>query len=464
MKVRPPSFLQRLNTDEFIAPAYSPADERAIARASDEMDAAAHLRGESLARLMQGRAGTAAGLRALNVEAGTDFYQIPADAVLDDAAAEEAFRGQGLVIDVQTHFMTPRSVNAGWHQHVKGMFDPVKPDWWTESDDLVDFNIAEYLANVFIESETAVAVLTSGPGIDDSRSLFNDEMAATRLLLERFGGTGRLFNHAVVHADLKDEYDAMAEWSERFSPVGWKVYTQGRYTAEGRAGGWSLDDEKVGIPFLERARDLGVPLICAHKGISAMVDNGTPRDIGPAARMFPDLSFVIYHSAYEFTAYGAPPEGPFSEKAPHYGVNRLIQSAIDVGLGVGCNIYPELGSTWFALIRHPEQAAHVLGKLIAHFGEDNVIWGTDGIWYGSSQPIIDAFRAFQIPDWMCADFGYRPLTAQTKEKILSLNAARLYGIDLAATHAAMAGDDLAWAKASIADYRANGMRNFVDLA
>ena len=47
-------------------------------------------------------------------------------------------------------------------------------------------------------------------------------------------------------------------------------------------------------------------------------------------------------------------------------------------------------------MRDPEQAAHALGKLIKHCGEDNVLWGTDSIWYGSPQDQIVAFRTFQI--------------------------------------------------------------------
>jgi len=43
----------------------------------------------------------------------------------------------------------------------------------------------------------------------------------------------------------------------------------------------------------------------------------------------------------------------------------------------------------------PDEAAHVLGKLLSRVGEDRVLWGTDGIWYGSPQPQIMAFRAFQ---------------------------------------------------------------------
>jgi uncharacterized protein len=47
-------------------------------------------------------------------------------------------------------------------------------------------------------------------------------------------------------------------------------------------------------------------------------------------------------------------------------------------------------------MRDPEQAAHVLGKLLRHVGEDNVLWGTDCIFYGSPQDQIQAFRAFRI--------------------------------------------------------------------
>ncbi len=155
-------------------------------------------------------------------------------------------------------------------------------------------------------------------------------------------------------------------------------------------------------------------------------------------------------------SYGGAPEGPYTEATAHEGVNRLITSLHDSGIAPGSNVYAELGSTWFALVRRPVDAAHVLGKLIHAVGEDNVLWGTDSIWYGPAQPLIDAFRAFQIPDSMCEEFGYAPLTPEVKEKILGLNAARIYGIDVAATREKVATDDLAWARAAIADISANG--------
>jgi hypothetical protein len=40
--------------------------------------------------------------------------------------------------------------------------------------------------------------------------------------------------------------------------------------------------------------------------------------------------------------------------------------------------------------------AHLLDKLLRYVSEDNVLWGTDSIWYGSPQDQIQAFRRFKI--------------------------------------------------------------------
>jgi uncharacterized protein len=38
---------------------------------------------------------------------------------------------------------------------------------------------------------------------------------------------------------------------------------------------------------------------------------------------------------------------------------------------------------------------------------------------------------FQIPEDLCADYGYPPLTDQAKRKILGENLLRLHGLDVA---------------------------------
>ncbi len=449
-----PSFLRPLHTDEFRPAPRTVRRARLCAEVDDRIRALADERRVAPALLAGTRAATAAGLRALNREWGHDFYAVPEDAERSDAAAANWFAPVGPVVDVQTHFLAPRSSAALGRTMLTDLYRSVMPDWWTELDDLDGWTFAEYLHNLYVESETALTVLTSGPGREARRNLFNDEMAAARWILEGVGGAGRLLNHAVVHADQRAEVDHMPEWRDELRPVGWKVYTPGRIGPDGWVDSWMLDDEEHGLPFLEQVRASGVHLVCAHKGISRLVDNGSPRDIGPAAKAFPEIDFVVYHSGYEMPVDGAPPEGPY--RPDGVGVDRLITSLDAASIPANANVYAELGSTWFCLVSRPVEAAHVLGKLIARLGEDRVIWGSDAIWYGSPQPIIDALRTFTIPEWMCAEFGYAPLTDTVKRKIFAGNAARLYGYDLAAVERLKADRDRAWA-VELADRARAGM-------
>lgn len=440
-----PPFLRQLHTDEWSAAPRTPGQLRLAHEVSDEVVDLAENRALPRSLAAGTRAATAIGLRALNQAWGAEFYTVPEAATRSDAEADEAFRSVGPVIDVQTHFLAPHSAAAMNTKFLFNLYQSVMPNWWTEMEDVVAWSFAEYLRNVFVESETAVAVLTSGPGVLPTRNLFNDEMAAAKILLEGTGHGGRMLHHAVVHAHDRDEVNRMAEWRDEFNPVGWKVYTPGMASRNGWEHGWMLDDETFGLPFLTQAQALDVKLVCAHKGISHLADNGSPRDIGPAAVAFPDIDFVVYHSGYEMPLDGAGPEGPYRESAAPQGIDRLIASLDAVDMSVGGNVYAELGSTWFCLMSRPLEAAHVLGKLMKRLGADNVVWGTDSIWFGSPQPLIDAFRTFQIPDAMCDEFGYEPLTDVIRAKILGGNAARVYGVDLNEAAALKASHDDAWA-------------------
>ena len=118
-----------------------------------------------------------------------------------------------------------------------------------------------------------------------------------------------------------------------------------------------------------------------------------------------------------------------------------MKSVEGAGIGPDGNVYAELGSTWFLMLRRPEEAAHVLGKLLVALGPERIVWGTDSIWYGTPQPLIDAFRAFEIPERMQAEYGYPPLTRAAKARILGTNARELYDVDDATADAVDDGRD-----------------------
>jgi hypothetical protein len=58
-----------------------------------------------------------------------------------------------------------------------------------------------------------------------------------------------------------------------------------------------------------------------------------------------------------------------------------------------------------------------------------VLWGSDCLFYGSPQPLIQAMRTFQISEELRERYGYPKLTKERKAKILGLNGAALYGVE-----------------------------------
>ncbi|MEM9564052.1 MAG: amidohydrolase family protein [Actinomycetota bacterium] len=212
--------------------------------------------------------------------------------------------------------------------------------------------------------------------------------------------------------------DAMGEVASAFPIRAFKTYTH----AAGAP--WRLDDD-TGDAYFAKVAAVGVPIVAVHKGLSGGDPWSSPVDVGPAAAAHPDIDLLVYHSGYE----NGVVEGPYDPAAPNGGIDRLVASVVDAGLGAGDNVYAELGSTWRSLMTRPDEAAHALGKLLLALGEDNILWGTDSIWYGSPQDQIEAFRAFQITEEFQERFGYPALTAEVKAKILGRTAAELFAID-----------------------------------
>ena len=134
-------------------------------------------------------------------------------------------------------------------------------------------------------------------------------------------------------------------------------------------------------------------------------------------------------------------EGPY--RGGNEGVDGLVASLRKNSVPPGANVYAELGSTWRFLMRDPEQAAHLVGKLVQHCGPDNVLWGTDSIWYGSPQDQIQAFRTFQIAPRLREQHGYAEITPELRAKIFGGNAAKVYGLSPAEVKKYTSRDSLA---------------------
>jgi predicted TIM-barrel fold metal-dependent hydrolase len=258
--------------------------------------------------------------------------------------------------------------------------------------------------------------------------------------------------HGRVNPNQEGDLEGMDELAENWNISAFKTYTQ-----YGPGGvGFFLHDEP-GIAMIERARQLGVRNICVHKGLPfgpQSYEHSQCSDVGIVARQFPDMNFLIYHSGFVANVQ----EQEFLAGAGRDGIDTLIQSLIDNEVAPNSNVYAELGSTWRFLMRDPDNAAHALGKLFKYVGEDNVLWGTDSIWYGSPQDQIQAFRTFQISPEFRERFGYPEITPQLRRKVFGLNAAVPYQIDQQEIRLLTSVDSLSREKAN---YLNNPQPNFL---
>lgn len=413
---------------EYVPAPLAEVPAEAMRRARSIADDHARRHGRSRRQFLLSSAGLAAGLVALESATGDRAKALGTgrggrllvgdSAVADDAEAAEVVHGAldaAPVVDVQTHFLENLSTfGRGFPQANCGEADPAdcfSVDYWYDL--------------VLAGSDTAVAVISAVPVVGDADPLSIDAMERGRELATSLCGDSRVLiqGHAVPNVGPLDAaLESMADIAANHELCAWKTYTHA-------PGGWFLDDhvpsgEQVGRRFIEAVRQTGVPVIAVHKGFSGGSPFASPVDIGPAAAANPDLSFLVYHSGFE----SGLAEGEYDPDGG--GIDRLIRSVDEWGIGPGGNVYAELGSTWRSVMGDLDQAAHVLGKLLAAFGPERILWGTDSLWYGSPQDQIAEFRNFEITTEFQERFGYPPLTEDAKERILSANAAALFDIEV----------------------------------
>ena len=301
---------------------------------------------------------------------------------------------------------------------------------------------AHFLQHIFIDSDTKVALLSGAPSESDAGlMLSNDQMAAARAAVDAVAGERRLLTHAVIAPGMPGWLDEIDRVHADIRPDGWKGYTVGEPFSPSERR-WRLDDAAQMTPAYERLAAAGVTNLCIHKGLlPADADVVMPGaeafarvdDVGPAARDWPQLNFIVYHAGYRTI-----PQPTAGEIAVFEATGRIdwVSDLAEVPARFGvANVYADIGASFaFTVLTHPRLAAAMIGMLVNGLGADKVLWGTDSVWYGSPQWQIEAFRRLQMPADLI-DRGYPdlgPADGPLKRAILGENAARLYGVDPAA--------------------------------
>src|SRR5947209_6350989 len=437
------------SNEEFIPPPPTSQQEEYAARAYYLSDEAAKRLGLTRRDFLRTGSGMAAGLLALNQVFGECYAVEPAE-VADPATFEEKWPKDQFIFDVQTHHV---DVSRKWYDDTPDgrstlrFFQMLRPRLKVE-ESLDLLNRGHYVKEVFGDSDTVMAVISGVPSRTwDKNPLPPDQMVATRTYVNDLAGSRRVLSHGLLRPNLgPKEFEEMERQVKELKIEAWKMYTG----AELGEHAWFMDDEKVAYPFWEKTRALGIKNLCVHKGLPLGFFNEKacrPLDLEKAAKDWPDLNFIVYHSG--FRGFGAlaggtgekvvDPKTDDPQEIPWVSdILRILKRNPRIK-----NIYFELGSTFGQLsAAQPETCLHMLGQMILAAGADHILWGTDSIWGGSPQSQIVRLRKLKMKPELMDKYKYPDLTDAIKDQILGLNAAKLFGIDPAERRKAIKADRL----------------------
>jgi predicted TIM-barrel fold metal-dependent hydrolase len=446
----PPPIPSRIaSNEEFVPPPQSRRQREYETRLAEIGDRAARRQGQTRRAFLRTGPGMAAALLALNQTFG-HTYDVRADEVNDADAVRERWPKGQFIFDMQTHHTDlayPYFEKTADVERYATFFRVGRPD--LDPKGYVDeLNRAHYVKEVFLDSDTVMAFISGVPTRDWSKApLPPDQMAATRRYVNDLARSRRVLAHGLIRPNLGlDELDEMERQVKDLKVDAWKFHTG----ADLGEWVWRLDDEKRVYPFWEKTRALGIKHLCIHKGLplGAFNEEGCMvGDVEKAAKDWPDLNFIIYHSGFrgfgttskgtgrrmEDARLDEPQEIPWTSD-----LFRMLRRNPEIK-----NVYLELGNTFHQTSMYaPEMCMHLLGQMLQTVGPDRILWGTDAIWAGSPQSQIERFRRLKIRDDLIERHGYPPLTDDVKAKIFGLNAARLLGLDPEERRQAINGDKL----------------------
>ncbi|MGA3005326.1 MAG: amidohydrolase family protein [Acetobacteraceae bacterium] len=457
---------QIVSSDEF-PPVPQTARQREVeARLIDLSDRIARQQGQSRRRFFQTASGMAASFVALNQVFGPLFDASEAEAATPELAQARAdsLAGQ-FVIDGHTHFLRDDTrlmgfVKAreavgqfGWNKELSG-----------KEQTIADLKYGNYVKEIYMDSDTKVALLSNSPSdVPEDWFIPQEQVFKTREMVNKQAGSRRMLAHFTITPGQPGWLEKVDEAMERFQPDSWKGYTVGDNTHKELAKyPWHADDQKLMYPFYEKIAKTSIRNVCIHKGLFApAIEEKFPRlrpyadvsDIGRAAKDWPQLNFLVYHSGYRWVG-GNPADG--MAEFDNTGRSSWVSDLADIPEKYGVtNVYGDLGQLFaWTSVAEPRLSAALMGTLIKGLGVDRVVWGTDAVWTGAPQWQIEGLRRLEIPEDMQKKYGFKPLGAAdgpVKTAVLSGNSARLYGLE---KHAEVVNQDRFAALKS--DYQANG--------
>jgi uncharacterized protein len=494
--LRSPVPTQMVSNGEYMPYPQTDKQKRVEARITELADTASKKLGVSRRQFLASTGGMAAAFLAMNEVFGRIFNVSPIEMFEPAAFAASGAPPNLFVLDTQLHTirssrnfdnLSLRAIAQGNHSNLNpldlpdelgGVNTPWNPALVGLPNVSENFYLVQFMKDVYLDSQVTVGLMSNNTGAavpdvggnrppknviesEAGEFLSAPQTAAVRDWVNLLAGSTRMLAHGQLYPDISGSYPPgtsaptnleYLRWQiDVLKPDSWKGYTSANSAKydldpESLMRRWTLDDEVVAYPMYELITRNGHMLkthpgffnICIHKGLSTNAADdpalGFPTDIPPAARDWPDLNFLIYHSCirpgfWVLNALNDVRSGRLREGVPD--ILWTTQFAVD-SAPFG-NVYAELGTIFAScVITFPTVCAHILGQLLKFLGEDRIVFGSDSVWYGSPRWQIEALWRFEIPDALREEFGYPELTKAAKRKILGLNSAKLYKLPPAA--------------------------------
>ena len=478
-----------ISNGEYMPAPQSRKQKHVEARIQELSEAASKKLGIDRRRFLKSSGGMAAAFLAMNEVFGHFFNVDPIEMFEPEAYAQSATPSDLFVFDDQLHMVRGSRASAGmglralaqgpssgaarnannpsnvpdergdvwgvWNPALVGL--PNKPE---------NFTIVQFIKDVYLDSQVNVALLSNVTAsvINDSQQnraprnaqealqgeiLTAAQTAAARNFINDISGSTRMLAHGLLYVG-KGNLEYIQQQIEQNKPDSWKGYNVSNAAKVDNdpmspMRQWRHDDEQVAYPTFElidkayrtqRAQKPGFNNICVHKGLTnaqpVRPEIGHPADLPKAAKDWPNLNFITYHACIQAAFFMADAledvkAGKLREGVPDIRWTTEYAQLVRPYK----NTYAELGTTWASsVVTFPTVAAHLMGQLMKFMGPDRIVFGSDSVWYGSPQWQIDAMWRFQIPEDLRKKYGYPELTQDAKRKILGLNSAKVYGINI----------------------------------
>lgn len=287
------------------------------------------------------------------------------------------------------------------------------PEWLWPKDRFEKYDETTMVRDLFVEGYADMAIFQPTYLTDFYWHGFNTT-ERNGILKEHYPDRF-ILNGAFDPRDGERGLDYLESLAERYHIQGVKLYTA---EWRGDSKGYKLYDPWA-YRYLEKCQQLGIRNIHVHKGPTILPLNRDAfdvADIDDAATSFPELNFIVEH-------VGLPRLDDFCWIATQEP-----------------NVYGGLAVAMPFIYSRPRYFAHIIAELLYWLGPDRLLFASDyAIWH--PRWIIDRFMAFKLPDDIREETGV-DLSLDVKRKILGENAARLYGIDIAAQKAKLAAQSL----------------------